>query len=75
MPRALNGEELAIFEGVGFDSAGCGPYTESEGCPNCAKGAGWVIAMGLDDVPCSRACELQLEHAAAIEAGEKAARR
>lgn len=73
MPRALNGEELVIFEGVGFDSAGCGPYIESKGCPNCAKDAGWIFAMGIDDnVPCSRACELQLEYAESITAGEAA---
>jgi hypothetical protein len=64
--RALNGEELVIFEGVGFDSDGCGPYTESKGCPNCAKDAGWVIGGDLFEVPCSRACELQLEYAKAI---------
>lgn len=64
--RAINGEPLVIFDGVGFDSAGGGPYTYSDGCPNCHADQGWAIDYGQADTPCSRACTLQLEYAAQL---------
>ena len=42
------------------------PMVESDGCPNCGEGAGWIADAFafLHDRPCSTSCRLQLEYAA-----------
>lgn len=74
--RAEPVEPAAVIAGHGIDEQG-NPLVRLNGCPNCGTGAGWADPLqffgfknaGRDpDGPCSRACELQADYAAELEA-------
>jgi predicted nucleic acid-binding Zn-ribbon protein len=71
-------DDYTMVDGQAFDGLG-NPMVRLDGCPNCGKGKGWhhpIEYFGkknsgvpvLGDGPCSRRCELQIEHAKALAA-------